>query len=335
MPIPPGTKKTAYELLHKLAKGAPVRDVYHADAAWLGSHPFGKLAGSNAIAEIWTDLRKALPDMERRDLIFVGGENQDDPRITDRRAPHMVAAIGHLQGTFVEDLQGIPATHGTVHLRYAEGHFIENGRIRQSHVIFDLLDLMRQAGVWPLPNSLGAEGMWPGPASQNGLRIEDTPGDASDSLATVFRMHDALLSFDGKSLDSMQHADFWTKDFMYYAGGGIGIMRGMAGFQAHHQVPFLRAFPDRDGRGHFIRIADGPFAVTGGNVFATHTGEIFGIGGTGHVIEMPVMDFYRLDETGRIAENWLPIDVLGMADQMGVDLLARMLHYQGKPRRTL
>jgi len=335
MTLPPGTKKTAHDLLCRLAAGAPAREVYHRDATWAGSHPFGDLQGADAIAAVWAQLRTALPDMERRDLIFIGGENQDDPRVSDWRAPHMVAAIGHLQGTFVQDLLGIRATQGTVHLRYAEGHFVEDGRIRHSRVILDLVDLMRQAGVWPLPQSLGAEGMWPGPAGQDGLRLQDRIDDDSDSLTTVFKMHDALLSFDGVNLDSMQHADYWTRDFMYYAGGGIGMMRGMDGFRAHHQIPFLRAFPDRAGRGHFIRVSDGPFAVTGGNVFATHTGEFLGMPGTGKVVDIPVMDFYRLDATGRIAENWLPIDVLGIAHQMGADLLARARHYAGAPRRKL
>ena len=335
IPLPSGTKKTAHRLLADLARGAPVADIYHESATWVGSHPFGTVSGHGAIAAIWADLRAALPDMERRDLIFVGGENQDDPRLTTWRAPHMVAAIGHLQGTFAADYHGIPATHGAVHLRYAEGHFIEHGRIRQSWVLFDLLDLMRQAGVWPLPASLGAEGMWPGPATQDGLRLTDRPEDRSDSLASVFKMHNALLSFDGKNLESMRHADYWTQNFMYYAGAGIGMMRGMAGFQAHHQIPFLRAFPDRGARGHFIRISDGPYAVTGGTVFGTHTGEIMGMTATGRVIDMPVMDFYRLDETGRIAENWLPIDVLGIAYQMGNDLLGRVRHYRGNPRRSL
>ncbi|MCG6902313.1 MAG: ester cyclase, partial [Rhodobacter sp.] len=243
--------------------------------------------------------------------------------------------IGHLQGEFAADYLGIPATLGIVHLRYGEAHFVDDGRIRHSQVQFDLIDLMRQAGVWPLPASLGTEGMWPGPATQDGLRLDHTSRDDSDSLATVFRMHNALLSFDGKTLQSMPHAEFWTPDFMYYAGGGIGMMRGMDGFHAHHQIPFLRAFPDRSGRGHFIRIADGPYAVTGGIVFGTHRGEFLGMPGTGRVIDIPVMDFYRLDATGRIAENWLPIDILGIAHQMGNDLLARVRHYRGQPRRTL
>ncbi len=335
MTLPPGTTATAHRLLRDLALGAQVSEVHHPEAVWHGTYPFGVLTGIEAIAAVWADLRAALPDMERRDLIFVGGANQPDPRVTTPRAPHLVAALGHYQGTFAADLQGIPATHGVVHLRYAEAHHVVDERIAESHVMLDLLDLMRQAGVWPKPPSLGAEGLWPGPATQDGLRLEDRPEDASDSLETVFKMHGALGGFDGKTLDSMDHADYWTEHFMYYAGAGIGMSRGLEGFRAHHQIPFLRAFPDRKGLGHFIRIADGPYAVTGGTVTGTHLGEWLGMTPTGRRVEIPVMDFYRLDETGRIAENWLPIDVLGIAHQMGKDILGRVSHYRGQPRRSL
>ena len=148
-------------------------------------------------------------------------------------------------------------------------------------------------------------------------------------------MHDALLSFDGRDLASMPHEPYWAPGFMYYAGAGIGTCRGIEGFRAHHQIPFLRAFPDRTGTGHFVRVSQGPYAVTGGVVRGTHAGEWLGMTPTGRTIRVPVMDFYRLGPDGRIAENWLPIDVLGIAHQMGHDLLARIAHYAGRPRRAL
>jgi len=327
-------KRRCSELLHHLAQGGAAREVFHEDAVLHASHPFGTRRGVEAIAALWQDLRRALPDMERRDLILVGGTNRDDPRLDAPRAPHMVAALGHLQGTFQRDLCDIPATNGVVHLRYAEAYWLDGERIRRAHVIIDLLDLMRQAGIWPLPPSLGAEGMWPGPAPQDGLRLADAAWEGVDALDTVLAMHAALLSFDGKSLASMPHAEYWTEHFMYYAAAGVGMCRGLAGFRAHHQIPFLRAFPDRRSRGHFIRISDGPYAVTGGTVLGTHSGAFLGMPATGRLIEMPVMDFYRLEGT-RIAENWLPMDVAWVAEQMGNDLFERLRHYRGRPRTEL
>ncbi|MEM6307735.1 MAG: ester cyclase, partial [Pseudomonadota bacterium] len=157
------------------------------------------------------------------------------------------------------------------------------------------------------------------------------------AMDIVLAMHAALGAFDGKSLDTMPHADYWTDQFMWYGPAGIGTSRGLSGFRAHHQIPFLQAFPDRRGASHYIRIGDGPIAVTGGwpSVTATHTGEWLGMAPTGRKIDMRVMDFYRLDASGRIAENWVPMDVIYIALQMGVDLFARLRHITGQPRLTL
>ncbi|MFC4973623.1 ester cyclase [Halomonas beimenensis] len=329
------SKASLHALLHGLAEGREPAHAYHPDARWQGMHPIGTLEGVGAISRFWRALRGAFPDMERRDLIFVGGDNHDDPRKPGWRAPHLVAALGHYQATFAADYLGIPATGGVVHLRYAEAHWLDGGKIRHSRVMIDLLDLMRQAGVWPLPPSLGTEGTWPGPASLDGVRLTDEPPrPGASALETIFAMHRALLSFDGKSLDSMPHGQYWTDNFMYYAAAGIGMTRGLQGFRAHHQIPFLKAFPDRIAEGHFIRISDGDYAVTGGNVMGTHRDTYMGMPATGRRISVPVMDFYRLDGD-RIAENWLPMDVLGMAAQMGNDLLARLRHLTGHPVTSL
>jgi len=331
---PADLKSRTAALLSHLIAGGRVDEVYHPDAVVHAGHPWGDLTGHTEIAAFWAALHKALPDMERRDLIFVGGDNRDDPRLKRPRAPHLVATLGHLQANFAADLLDIPATYGVVHLRYAEAHWLDGDLLRESHVMLDLMDLKRQAGLWPLPPSLGTEGMWPGPATQDGLRADHAEWDGPDALDTVFEMHKALLSFDGVSLESMPHADYWTDHFMYYAASGIGMCRGLDGFRAHHQIPFLRAFPDRDAEGHFIRISDGPYAVTGGVVTGTHSGEYLGMPATGKRLRIPVMDFYRLEGT-KIAENWLPMDVPYVAHQMGHDLFARLRHYRGQPRRTL
>ncbi len=332
--LPPNSKAKAHALLRDLARGEDIGAVYYQDATATVTAPWGNLTGTADLARLWSDLRTAIPDMERRDLIFVGGENRDDPRLAGPRAPHLIAALGHLQGTFTQDLKGITATHSVIHLRYSEAHWLDGDRIRQSWLHFDLIDLMDQAGISVLPPSFGAKGMWPGPATNDGVRLKDTDWHGPDALDTVFAMHNALLSFDGKSLASMPHAEHWTPDFMYYAAGGIGITRGLDGFRAHHQIPFLKAFPDRISEGHYIRISDGPYAVTGGVVAGTHQGPYLGMTPTGRRIRMPVMDFYRL-EGDLIAENWLPMDVTSLAAQMGNDLFARLAHYRGNPKRDL
>ncbi len=331
-------KRQAYGLLHNLARTGDVAAAYHETAVWTGCYPFETRTERSEIADVWAQLRRAIPDIERRDSIFVAGESQHDdrmgPELTGRP---LVATLGTYQGVMRENLCGIPASHGVVTLRFCEVHHLTDGKISQSYILWDLLDLMHQVGCWPIAPSLGAEGMWQGPATSDGVLLDrHDPIQGQAGFDIVMAMHAALGAFDGVDLDSMNHAEYWTEDFLWYGPAGIGTTRGMEGFRAHHQIPFLIAFPDRRGSGHYVRISDGPFVVTGGwpSVQATHTGEWLGLGATGKHVDMRVMDFYRLDGS-RIAENWVPIDIIWMLKQLGVDVFARLAHLQGSPRLTL
>ncbi|MDE2790723.1 MAG: ester cyclase [Paracoccaceae bacterium] len=327
-------KRDFHDRLHAITAGADVRDAYHPEADWWGSHPFNERKGTEAIDAVRSQLRKAIPDVERDDSLFVAGRSLGDPRPeSDPEGDIIVAWMGHYRGTFREPLVGIPPTGEVVHLRCCEAHRICDDHIIRSHVLFDFLDLMRQAGHWPISPSLGREGLWPRPKDGDGSGTALGARDRSHrSIETVLAMHGALAQFDGRNLDSMPHGQYWTPDFLWCGPAGIGITQGMEEFRAHHQIPFLTGFRDRRGAGHYMRIGDGEFAVTGGwpSVVATHTGEWLGLGATGKRVAMRVMDFYRLDN-GLIAQNWIPIDIIHVLLQLGVDVFSRLRHLTGNP----
>jgi predicted ester cyclase len=316
---------------------APVADLadavastYSDDARLFAFHPVNEHLGSAAVADaLWRPIRESFPDVERRDQIVVAG---------DYEGGEFVCCYSKLQGTFEDDWLGIPASHGVVSLRCCEINRIEAGKIVAAHVLIDVLDLMHQTGCWPISPSLGAEGAWLSPATQDGVNLDGVDPEAgAKALKIIKAMHAGLFAFDGKDLASMQHAQYWTPNFMWYGPAGIGTSRGLRGFEAHHQIPFLRAFPDRSGGRHVANVSDGNYVVTGGwpSVVATHTGpDWLNVGPTGRRIEMRVMDFYRL-ENGLIAENWVPLDICDILRQMGVDVFARLRHLVGEPRRMI
>jgi predicted ester cyclase len=315
-------KARVYAHLQRLAQGGPVAEAFSGAAVAQIAHPFGQGLGTAGIARYYDALTRALPDAEWRPEIFIAGENHPDTRTSDTRYSPLVGSFGHWQGTFTEPLLGIAPTGGVVHLRVCEVHHLDQGgRIARSWILPDFLDLMDQAGQFPLPAMRGARGLWPGPRGGQGVRmgeVDVTGGNAS--MAQVLDMHNALNTHVGADVAglTMKH---WAEHFMYYAAAGIGICRGVDGFRRHHQIPFREAVPDRHSKGHFVRIADGRFALTGGRLYATHTGPYLGIPATGRQVHMDVMDFYHFDDAGLIAENWLPFDIALMAHQMGVDLL--------------
>ncbi len=305
-----------------------LQDGYHNDARVNVTHPVNELHGMDSVlAQLWLPLRDALPDAERRNDIVLGGHyNNAD----------WVSCMGHYVGTFAGDWLDIPPTDGVVSVRYAEAHRLSDGKIAESYVFIDWLDLLYQVGYYPIAPSLGREMRWLPPMTHDGVML--TPQQDATSQATITRvlaMHAALGDYDGRPpfrdvLDVMRMADHWHPQMMWYGPAGIGTTRGLAGFENYHQIPFLVAFPDRGGSdvGHFIRVGDGQYAVTGGWGYlqATHTGVGFlGMPPTGKRIVMRVMDFYRCtDET--IVENWVPIDVPHILSQMGVDIFGRMRH---------
>ena len=315
--------------------------VYSQDVAWRGSHPMNEIAGcASVVSEVWRPLREALPDLERRDEIFVCGEYQ---------GRQLVAAMGHYCGTFDKPWLGIPPTGHPLWVRYGEVHQIENGKIVQSSCLWDVLDVMHQAGFQPLAASLGHEYRWGGPLTADGIRLQPSPPEqGADSIAQTLAMHATLAGHDDRgnlsrqALLDMPQKEHWHPKMMWYGPSGIGTTRALSGFVDRHQLPFRHAFPGRKagdalsamiergeaptGGGHYIRIGDGPYSVTGGwpSVYAPHEGgSIFGIAGTGKLVGMRVMDFY-LHHEGLIRENWVPIDVIDLLLQLGVDVFDRM-----------
>lgn len=340
-------KTRLYALLGELAAsnnprslGKHLRALYHPKAHWRGSHPLNEMDGIEAIEEtVWRPLLKSFPDLERRDEILLGGRYQ---------ASNLVATLGHYCGTFRKDWLGIPATGRVVTIRYGEVHQLEDGMIVQSSCLWDVLDVIRQAGFWPLAPSLGTEGMWPGPLTADGIVLRETDADESAaSLAQTLAMHKTLGDYNDKAMRgregllAMPQKQHWHPKMMWYGPSGIGTTRGLQGFVDYHQLPFRIAFPSRKaggqwdgikskqnklGGGHYIRIGDGHYSVTGGwpSVYAVHSGGNFlGVAPTGREVTMRVMDFYMHHE-GLIRENWVPIDIINLLLQMDVDVFDRM-----------
>jgi predicted ester cyclase len=334
-----------HDRLQRLSEASPealegaIAALASAESTWRVAHPINLCSGNNeALAKAFRPLKSAFPDLERRDVIFVGGKYQG------RR---YLAAIGHYCGTMRGDWLGIPATNRPIYLRYGEVYQHDDaGRVVQANLLWDVLDVMRQAGVWPLAAPLGSAEMWPAPFTADGVRfVPSAPDVSTASIAQTLAMHRTLAEFDDRNrldrenLIAMPQREHWHPKMMWYGPAGIGTTRGLDGFVDGHQLPFRIAFhrPQgsfeevqaaraRHGAGHYVRIGDGSYSVTGGwpSVYAVHAGGGFcGLPPCGKPVTMRVMDFY-LHHEGLIRENWVPLDMLDLLLQMGFDALGRM-----------
>jgi len=305
------------------ADGAASQHAYTAafseTCAFYFSHPANDVAGAQAAwDQVYAPIRAALQHARRRDEIFITGAN--------RRAVGgtWIAALTHYVGTFAAPLWGIRPSNRLAFLRSGEFYRIEQGRIVEARVIFDLPDLMRQAGRDPFGGLLGTEMLFPGPATHDGVL---PGGDGTASLDLIEAMLGDLHVYDpdtGTSKGQTGTDGYWADDMLWYGPGGVGSNYRWDGFVKDHRAPFLTAFPDRKGGNHYARIGQGNYAAISGwpSMTMTHRGPYLGVPATGKALTLRVMDFYRC-AGGQIAENWVCLDYMDLMAQMGVDLIAR------------
>ena len=302
---------------------------YHEEAELNGFYPINEIKGVNEIKnKLWEPLKQSFTDLEIRNNIVIGGSFEDKV---------FVSFISHLTGTFISEWLGVPPTNKTIYLRTCHCHQITNNKIIKSYILIDTVDFIRQAGFWPINKSLGAEGMWPTPITGDGENNENLNKELSiKSLHQALSMQESLnikpelnSEFTVEDLrNNLIHdhpqKNYWHPNMMWYGPSGVGTARGLSGFVDHHQLPFRLTFKERDYNtiGHYVRIGDGNFSMTGGwHSIKSKYGskDWLGFEPKDIMVEMRVMDFY-LQHEGLIRENWVPIDIAHILKQIGIDI---------------
>ena len=296
------------------------------DAVFQLAFPFETLGGPADFAGGALDvLAAAWPDVERRDYIVIAG---DDPH-----GATWVGCAGYYTGTFVRPFLDIPPTGHQATMRFHEFFRIDDGRIVEMQALWDIPEVMMQAGAWPMGPALGRTWSAPAPATSDGVRTGDRdPADSERSAQHVIGMLGDMGRHPTEPEEAMRLDQWWHEKFSWYGPAGIGTARGVTGFRHWHQIPFLNAMPDRRGgyRGEAHFFADGPFVgVTAwpGMEMTFTGGGFLGIPPTGQELTMRSLDFWRIEDTPegpKIRENWVLVDLLSHWDQLGVDVLARM-----------
>jgi len=130
--------------------------------------------------------------------------------------------------------------------------------------------------------------------------------------------------------EAMNLPAYWHPKMTWYGPAGIGTNRRISGFRNWHQIPFLKAMPDRGTIGRKkAAFADGPFvgftAWPGMSMTLSGDGWL-GIAPSGQKITMRSLDFWRA-ENGLLRENWVLVDLIHVYEQLGVDVFNRMREY--------
>ena len=287
--------------------------------------PINLIIGRKELLEkLFNPMLYAFPDLFRRtDILFGGIFNEEE----------WVTGCGHFVGTFAKDWMGIPANNKLTYLRFGEFHRMQDGQAIETYLFFDLIDLLRQIGKWPLlTKSLGDEGFIPGPITSDGIILE---AQNSEETKTSLVMVEEML----RNLHTKEQAwrKYWHPNMMWYGPSGYGSYIGIDGF-ARFQLPYESIFdPIRKSsvamncergssldiavKGHFARFAEGNYVASGG--WPSHGGHLcgkwLGIEPKGQQFTCRISDWWRR-EGNKLVENWVFVDLVDMLKQLDYDV---------------
>lgn len=292
------------------------------DWHWRGMHPFHEQTGAQAVADcFWRPLLGSFTRLQRRPDIFIAGLNE-----IDGYKGRWVVEMGHLMGLFDRPWLGIQPTKRIAMLRFVEFNRVEDGRIVETAMFCDILHLMMQAGQNPLPPQTGAMLVQPGPMTHTGLCYDRQ--DPAMGEATLAAINALLLNPKAKDVgidEATRLARVWHDDMIWWGPGGVGATYTIERYLRQHSTPFGTALTkDYRFNGHLCRLAEGHFGGFFGwaNLTVTNAGGYLGMT-AGPPSEMRVVDMYRVRD-GKLAENWIFIDILHYLAKQGLDVLGRM-----------
>lgn len=303
-----------------------------AEYNWKGVYPFREINEREAvIQQFWQPLKQAVKHLQRRPDIFIGGHNEienNEVEKEDSQPAVWVMNMGHFMGLFDEPWLNIPPTGKMLNIRYAEFHRVENNLITHTGLFIDLIGVLQQAGLYPLPPSTGHYFVYPGPKDHNGIvRGLNDACESEKTLALVNTMIDDLNQLNTTGAVScppevLQRT--WHDDMIWYGPCGIGASYTIPRYQQQHQLPFRTGLADKQFNGHLCRFADGQFACFFGwpNLTNTPTGGFLGLPGSGKPADMQVVDVYYR-KANKLSENWVLIDIPWWLKQQGLDVLER------------
>jgi len=130
------------------------------------------------------------------------------------------------------------------------------------------------------------------------------------NIALIQRMVSALQTHD---LDA--HDEIWAEDMIWRGPPGFGEIYGREAFKRDVlEGIYYQLFPDFYDDVE-IQMAEDDWIAATGFITGTHRGDWFGIAGTGKTVGARYSDFWRV-ENGRLKENWVMIDQIGLTQQL-------------------
>ena len=303
----------------------PDRRNFLAELKYHGPAPIGERASwPEYRKDVIEPLHRAMPGAGKIPLLF----------LTDiHEGSVWTAAVGRIEGEMRRPWLGIPPGPGIRQLRFGEFCRFGHDRIAEIRCLYDIPGLAAQAGIELLPDFGGRqlnEHAWNG---RNASATSEAEGsDTGLTRRLVAEMIGGCNRLEGSDLHSQGMENHWHPDMEWHGPWGIGSARGLNQFHRIAQGPSVRSFPGQ--RGVWPKtafLAQGRVAAFTGwpSLVGEFTGEPFrGIPPTNGPVEQTIMDFH-IRRGGRLAVNWVLMDLIKFAADCGIDLMAKLRHPSG------
>jgi steroid delta-isomerase-like uncharacterized protein len=207
-------------------------------------------------------------------------------------------------GRHVGPFLGIPPTNKMVSMSGIAIHRVEHGKLVEHWGQVDAVSLLTQMGAMPpspMPPPL------PAPAIQRGGH--DRVLNAAEMKARLHELFDVGMNQrDFAVMDRIVDAHYVNYSMPMTTPGPQGLRQVLE--------MFVSAFPDM----HIVVediVAENDKAATRGHFTGTHSGTFMGVPATGKSINVSYIDMWAA-HNGRMIENWVQMDILGLMVQLGV-----------------
>ncbi len=126
---------------------------------------------------------------------------------------------------------------------------------------------------------------------------------AREFVARVFNNHQPELAME-----------YFTPQMTWH-GGSLGTISGAENVTGLLRT-FIGALPDLKAVEQDV-VASGDLVVIRLVVSATHQGDLLNIPATGKPVSWDAVDIYRVEDNGKISEEWAADDMAAFASQLG------------------
>lgn len=251
--------------------------------------PFGQtFRGKEGFRAFMEGFRKAFPDLT---LEITSQVSSEGAVVNEFRA----------RGTHTGPLFGpageIPATGNRIDYPVIEVWGVKEGRLAYIRNYFDSTTLMQQLGVVPLPERASGQATAYAAPTEKGYKV------------LVRRLFDEGINGGNSAVvDEVVGPGYVNHDFPLPSPGPEGFKQMLGMFRG--------GFPDLHVALEEV-LLEGDKVATRGTWRGTHRGEFMGVAPTERQVTVAYCDIWRV-ENGKLAENWVQMDLLGLMQQLGV-----------------